>query len=305
MRKILLALGIVLLTSSLYASPDNSMNIPNAFSPNTTIQSSKVNDNNNEVSGKYNVHTHTDITQVGSVTSGSWLGTPVSTQYGGTGKDFSASASGALIYFSSTGTTTTLPKAASGAILITDAMTLGPNWLTAGANGTVLKSNGPTSNPSWTDAGKVVQVVSTTTGAYASTAATIPFDDTVPLITEGDEFITLAITPKSATNRLKVDVVFNGSNSGGSDSETIALFNTDYDVGNEAVATAVYYESIANHLTPIGFSYMTATAPIVATTFRVRGGTTGNTLYFNGTNAGREMGGSLASSITITEIQTP
>ena len=47
-------------------------------------------------------------------------------------------------------------------------------------------------------AGSVLQVVQTQTGAVATTTVTIPFDDTIPQITEGAEFITLAITPKSS-----------------------------------------------------------------------------------------------------------
>ena len=51
----------------------------------------------------------------------------------------------------------------------------------------------------------------------------LPFDDTIPQITEGDEFMTLAITPKSSSNKLKIDVIVNGASSASGDI-TIALF---------------------------------------------------------------------------------
>jgi hypothetical protein len=50
--------------------------------------------------------------------------------------------------------------------------------------------------------GRVVQIVNSQTGAMASGNTAIPDDDTIPQITEGTEFLTLAITPQSVTNKL-------------------------------------------------------------------------------------------------------
>ncbi len=55
--------------------------------------------------------------------------------------------------------------------------------------------------------GKVVQVVNFQTGAAATGTGLIPIDDTIPQITEGNEYMTLAITPTNATNKLKITVV--------------------------------------------------------------------------------------------------
>jgi hypothetical protein len=59
--------------------------------------------------------------------------------------------------------------------------------------------------------GKVLQVVNYQTGTMATGTTVLPFDDTIPQNTEGTEFMTLAITPTSATSRLKIDVVWMGS----------------------------------------------------------------------------------------------
>lgn len=59
------------------------------------------------------------------------------------------------------------------------------------------------------DAGAVLQVVNTQTGVMSTGITTIPNDDTIPQNTEGAEVMTLAITPKSATSKLKIDVVAN------------------------------------------------------------------------------------------------
>ena len=57
--------------------------------------------------------------------------------------------------------------------------------------------------------GAVVQVLNTQTGTiqYFGSAIVIPNDDTIPQKTEGDEVMTLAITPTSATNKLKIEIV--------------------------------------------------------------------------------------------------
>jgi hypothetical protein len=54
-------------------------------------------------------------------------------------------------------------------------------------------------------AGSVLQVVNVQTGAVATGTSQTQNDDTIPQNTEGTEFITLAITPTSASSKLKID----------------------------------------------------------------------------------------------------
>ncbi len=56
--------------------------------------------------------------------------------------------------------------------------------------------------------GSVVQAVNTQTGAVGTTTTIMPFDDTIPQITEGSEFMTRAITPTSASNILRGSTSF-------------------------------------------------------------------------------------------------
>ena len=71
------------------------------------------------------------------------------------------------------------------------------------SSGTLAKARLPT--------GSVLQVVNTMNGAVATGTTIIPQDNTIPQITEGTEFMTLAITPTSATSQLRIDVVVNGA----------------------------------------------------------------------------------------------
>lgn len=73
-------------------------------------------------------------------------------------------------------------------------------------------------------AGFVVQAVNSQTGALATGTTTVPSDDTIPQNTEGDQYLSLAITPKSATNKLKIDVVLNLANSAAGNTLAAALF---------------------------------------------------------------------------------
>lgn len=149
-------------------------------------------------------------------------------------------------------------------------------------------------------AGSVVQVVNTQTGAVATGTTTIPFDDTIPQNTEGDQYMSQAITPNSATNKLKITVVMNWAANAGTRG-TMALFQD---------STAGALASVTNVNASAGFPmqfvlvhYMTA-GTTSATTFKVRAGVDGGaTFTFNGVGGGRIGGGVLSSSITIEEIK--
>lgn len=153
MKKIFpLIISFAFLTNICFASPSNSISIPNSFSPNTTISSSQVNANFNEGQTKFNTHSHTDITQVGVITSGTWQGTAIDETYGGTGSDFSATAQGNIFYFSGTGTVATLAP---------------------GTANYILKTGGAGANPSWTNQAPDADTLDTYSTATAATASSI------------------------------------------------------------------------------------------------------------------------------------
>lgn len=151
-------------------------------------------------------------------------------------------------------------------------------------------------------AGAVVQTVNTKTGAVATGTTVIPFDDTIPQITEGTEFMTLAITPRSATNILVINVVAHLSNSfSGINDLSAALFQDA-----TANALAATNQTMAGTLF-VGNFKMTHTmtaGTASSTTFRVRGGAAqAGTTTFNGQSGARKFGGVFQSSIVITEYK--
>lgn len=144
--------------------------------------------------------------------------------------------------------------------------------------------------------GIIVQVVNTQDGAVATGATTIPDDDTIPQITEGDEYMTRTITPTNASNILQIDVV--------------AAFSPASGYG----ITALFKDAVANALAGIFaqedrngyvFTHTEVAGTTSQITFRVRcGAQSAGTSTFNGIESGsRDLGGVMASSITIKEIK--
>ena len=152
-------------------------------------------------------------------------------------------------------------------------------------------------------AGAVVQVVNVQDGTYASGTTTIPLDDTIPQITEGNEFMTLAITPTHASNILFIDVVGAFGSHIANQLYVVSLF-----VGTTANALATAQagmSAVANRpQVTTAFKHRMVAGVTTELTFRVRAGCHGSSsqLNFNGYNGAAFFGGTYASSITITEI---
>lgn len=170
--------------------------------------------------------------------------------------------------------------------------------LAAGESGFVAGTGTAWRTVGKTAAQKILQVVHFDTGALATGTTTIPGDDTIPQQTEGDQYMSLAITPKAADSTLRIDVTFNFSCSG----SAIAAAPLFRDAVADAIGTG-FVVTAADQSTRISFSDIVSSGSTAATTFKVRAGTnTATTITFNGRSAARLYGGSVASSIRITEI---
>lgn len=180
----------------------------------------------------------------------------------------------------------------SGTILLTQPAVAGSNTITLPAETGTLRSTVST--------GTVLQQVNYQTGAVATGTTLIPLDDTIPQNTEGDQYMSLAITPKSATSILEIEVVVNVAQSGGVNNVIVALFQ-DSTAG--ALASNWSYRPVAGGSDPLSLSYRMTSGTTSATTFKVRaGGQSAATYTLNGSASARLFGGTLFSSITITEV---
>ncbi len=150
-------------------------------------------------------------------------------------------------------------------------------------------------------AGMVAQVVNVQTGSVGTGTTKVPADDTIPQITEGDQYMTLAITPKSATNKLKIEVTLIGANTAAGAILGVGLFQ---DTTVNALAAGAYTGQVGgNQMGTVSFVHWMTSGTTSSTTFRIRaGGHLTGTTTFNGLSSARKYGGVMASSITITEI---
>jgi len=151
-------------------------------------------------------------------------------------------------------------------------------------------------------AGVVVQNASTTSSAVSTGTTIIPFDDTIPQSTEGVSALTLAFTPKSATNILWIRA-------------TTALSSS---IANQNLM-AVLFQSGSSDAIGIGFTRSSAAADTIhgvhaeaimtagttsPITFTLRvGGNGAGTTTINGTAAARQFGTLAKTNLLITEYK--
>ena len=148
-------------------------------------------------------------------------------------------------------------------------------------------------------AGSVLQVKNFQTGTGSTTTTLIPFDNTIPQITEGTQFLSLAITPISATSKLLIQVIGCYGVSTGNTIIT-AIFQ---DATANAIASGQSYGSVNGWTLQYPINYFMTSGTTSSTTFTVRcGQQVAGTLTINGVSGNPFYGGTLYSSITITEI---
>lgn len=148
--------------------------------------------------------------------------------------------------------------------------------------------------------GDTVQEVYSATGAVATGTTTIPSDDTIPQNTEGDQYMTQAVTPLAAANVLEIEAQGHYSSSMSADN---------------FMAQALFQDSTADALA-VGHGYGGGTitvgiftrhrklaATTSSTTFKTRAGSQGaGTTTFNGPSSARRFGGAYTSHMRVREI---
>jgi hypothetical protein len=172
--------------------------------------------------------------------------------------------------------------------------------LPAGTSGQFLKTQGSSANPIWSNI--------TTSNVYVETAAftslgvnNIPFDDTLPQITEGNHSTALecSITPLSSGNKIEVDALIN-LGALNPTNMTLALFKNS---ATDAVAS--YPLQIADNgngvnLFPIRYRTSVSNTDPIQFSFRA-GHNVPREIFLNG-GATVHSSGSIFSSVKLTEV---
>lgn len=233
------------------------------------------------VNGVNSISAGTNALSNVNITGGTITGiTPLTVPVGGTGVA-SLTANGVVIGNGSSPVTVVLPGS-SGNVLA--------------SNGTVWSSQTPAGIGL---TGTVFNMQSTVTTAVTATTATIPDDNTIPQNTEGTEWMTVSITPTSATNKLLITLNASGAVAGGQ--FIWAIFQ-------DSTANALYAGKLAvaasNILASGSYSFVMTAGTTSATTFKVRTGNNGATqITMNGEANAAKFGGTVSSSLTVAEIK--
>jgi len=189
--------------------------------------------------------------------------------------------------------------------------------LAIGAADTVLKTNG--TDPSWakivnaniTDAtiafAKLASdcMPSRGYGEYTSNAdlsGTIPFDDTTPQDSEGDQIVTATITLKFSASRVRVSLSGFVASVGDAWQFTGALFSSVSANAIQAIRIAADSDGGATNFYPVNMVVEHAPASVGPLTYQFRAGGGGSTYRFNGTTSGRAYGGASRVALVLQEI---
>ena len=166
----------------------------------------------------------------------------------------------------------------------------------------VLQNPATGISPSGKIAGDVVQTAYHQRVDYATISANIPYDDTIPQITEGTEIFSVSITPQASTDILEFEVLIEGTL--GTTTGTFLIGALFKDGGANAIAACFGVsmdQSIAGGAGQLALNFKVAAGGTAAQTYTFRIGSNSGSFYLNGNSGGRKLGGVVPAYMQITE----
>lgn len=164
-------------------------------------------------------------------------------------------------------------------------------------DGTVMFTNSQLANAQALP-GQSVQSITANQSAYYGSGSTIPVDDTIPTATEGDSILSVAIIPRSATNKLRFRAVVPCTR--GNAGNALATLS----LGGAAVAVGITSVNFPGEQRVIVLDYEMVAGATTQITASVRiGPGDSGVMYINGNQAQRFFGGTLRCTLTADEIK--
>ena len=148
--------------------------------------------------------------------------------------------------------------------------------------------------------GAVLQVKNVVLRTLVSTSSSIPFDNTIPQITEGAEAFTLSITPSSASSKLKISAYGICAAITNNRQVIFALFKDT--TANSLAVSIGGFQAAGSAEMAVNLEHFMTAGTTNAITFRLRFGSNGGTGYLNGSGSEQRFGGVAATGMTIMEI---
>jgi len=180
-----------------------------------------------------------------------------------------------------------------------------PAYVVTGTSSQILTSNGAGAAPTFQTPAVttgIIQRVVTEVSAASVTSVAIPFDSTIPQITEGTEIATRSITPTNASNILEIEAIGNFVGQGTAGGyQTTALF-VDSTADSIAV-TAGTPEGYNTPSSPLRLWHRLVAGSTSARTYKVRvGANTGVVSINQSYGSGVTLGGVSRFWLIVTEI---
>ena len=163
--------------------------------------------------------------------------------------------------------------------------------------GTNLSMSGTTLNAAGGQADLQTPLITHVT-AQTSGTTVMPFDNSIPQNTEGDQYFSQAITPVSATSRIRLQWSLQTANSSSGQDVSMGLFVDSTANALAAMAICAYANG---HMWPINGSMSLVAGSTTLRTYKIRIGGTGGTTYINGWGT-QVFGGVSESMFEVREI---
>lgn len=145
--------------------------------------------------------------------------------------------------------------------------------------------------------GRILQIQESFSSTYDNTSTVIPYDNSIPQISEGKEFTTISFTPISASSTLVIEcLVYAGISA--TSQVAIALFVDA--TANALAAGAARVDG--TQIVALPLTYKVASGSTSSRTYRLRYGPSAGTAYINGASIGALYNGVMTSGIRVTEI---
>lgn len=147
--------------------------------------------------------------------------------------------------------------------------------------------------------GIVLQEVRSIVTSRVTCTTAMPFDDTIPQITEGDQVLTLTITPNYANSVIEIKTNFSSSPTAASNINAALFRNSDAN----AIAAAFTTPTGSGYGDCLSLSFYQTSGTTSPITYSLRVGPLNGTytVYVNGTATGRMFGGVCTAYLSATE----
>lgn len=139
------------------------------------------------------------------------------------------------------------------------------------------------------------------TGGVQTGTTVLPYDDTIPQNTEGDQYLSVDFVPSNTANFLRVRALAHVSSSADQNQVAMALFQ---DSTANALAVGALDGGGANEENTLQLEHLMPAGTVSSTTFKIRiGGDGAGTTTVNGDGGAGKYGGKLATSLSVEEIE--